>query len=196
MKEISVRVEGLCLCPADLVLDQNPLLFKLSFEEAMNFKNVTLREMKNLYERLYLGDVYTGYVAVFGAYGRSYLVYMDGLLERVRSVDVVLPSQVDAASKGKLYRCVYNGYKGLYGQGEFDRVFTFDACRFAYWVQELKKRGKLGYKLSAKQIDESLKQKLAFSAAQETSVQLTNEEAYVLETFLSDKLYQRLICEH
>lgn len=196
MKKVSVRVECLNFKPANLVLGKSPKLFKLDFEQAVTFQSVSLARMQKLYQPLRLNEAYTGYVGVYRSKGRGYVVYMDGLLQRVGQYALVSSEHLDAALDGRLYTCVRNGYRGQYGLGQFDLIFTFGTCHFADWAKKLKSQKRLKKSVLPKAIDKSLKEKLMLSVQEETEVCLTDDEAFVLETFLSDKFYRYLISEN
>ena len=169
---------------------------KLTYEQAMAFEaNVsTFDEIIARYgasKQLQAGEFYVGYIAVLYPWGRADVVYLNGCVQKI------LPSEAAGCldyNKAKIIR-EGKGWTAVYPcdgknyPGGFDYVWTFNGCRFAAVVEDMKKAGSLSSDIDAEEMDERLKHKLVSALNGNKIVELTDEEDLLLKAYLGEKSY-------
>ena len=188
MKKLKVIVSALEIHDSSLVLGKTLPIVKLSFEEAMRFKDhfQSFEELRDFYgsdKVLQEGEEYDGYVAVFYRF-RTDVVAMKGLLEKRN--DAYLwgsdPDMKSAIEQGRVYFCTCYDGDVPYG-GKFRYVWTFGDCRFASTISDLRTRRHLSGE-DPEKLSESLKQKVINAAIKDEKFEVTESECLVLKTYL------------
>lgn len=187
MKKLKVMVSHLEIHDASLVLGQTIQAVKLSFEQAMNFRDrfKSFEEMRDFYgsdKVLKEGEPYNGYIAVRNPFYTE-IIAMNGFLEKKTDAGLWADYYTKSAvEQGHVYCCTYQYATGP-GAGKFRYVWNFGDCRFADWANKLRKLGYLNGE-EPEELSEALKEKLIKGAINDEICELTESEHHVLKTYL------------
>ena len=197
MKKLKIYPSALEIRNADLPVVLEIKAVKLTYEQAMTFNEAetyTFAQLLAKYgenQRLQVGEFYDGYVAMTYPWNRAIVAKMLGVLRRVPAEvakECIYNSTMAAnITKGEAWQVVYPRKDGGFSDGAFKYVWSFNGCIFASLVERIKKNeGKL-YGVDAKELDATLKRKLAAALLTEDKVvELTDDEDLVLRAYAPD----------
>ncbi len=188
MKKLKVIVSALEIHDSSLVLGKTLPIVKLSFEEAMSFRDhfQSFEELRDFYgsdKVLQEGEEYDGYIAVFYRF-RTDVIAMTGVLEKRNDANLWWsdPSMKSAIEQGRVYFCNYRYDSGL-SAGKFRYVWTFGDCRFESTVQDLRSRHYLPGE-DPEKFSEALKEKVINAAIKDEPFEVSESEYLVLRAYL------------
>lgn len=179
MKNLIILPEALAIREASMSFGNKFQAVKLTFEQAMSFKEEfsSFEEMLEFYgpqNRLGLGEYYDGYIAVYyDGWKYHSVVRMRGVVFRINERQCM----------------VFASENGGTCAGLFKYVWTFNGCRFADNLRDLRRLGNaeaLQIKSDPDDLEKSLKEKLINALVKNIPVELTDEENFALQSYGPD----------
>lgn len=196
MKKIKINLPALAFRDASLDFGQSLQAVKLSCKEAMTFKGefTSFEQMLAHYggdkNKLQIGEVYKGYIAVYYGSCKQNIVYLDGMLRKMHYRCIL------SVGQNRHYMVLKPCFNGL-RSGSFKQVWNFQTCDFGKLAADLQQSNQLVDDFNPQQLDASLKQKIANSICGilNKPAVLTDDEYFVLRTYLGKEYLKKFVME-